>query len=93
MYKRQEPIRALWGCKDDFNADEVILVASSGITDMGARFVQNKPNFKVLNLDDIIIMGNKAQQRELSKDSEPIKEPVINQKTKARTGMGRRIDI
>ena len=88
-----EPIRALWGCKDDFNADEVILVASSGITDMGARFVQNKPNFKVLNLDDIIIMGNKAQQRELSKDSESIKEPVINQKTKERTGMGRRIDI
>ena len=88
-----EPIRALWGCKDDFNADEVILVASSGITDMGARFVQNKPNFKVLNLDDIIIMGNNAQQRELSKDNEPIREPAINQKTKERTGMGRRIDI
>lgn len=88
-----EPIRALWGCKDDFNADEVILVASSGITDMGARFVQNKPNFKVLNLDDIIIMGNNAQQRELSKANEPIKESAINQKTKERTGMGRRIDI
>lgn len=88
-----EPIRALWGCKDDFNADEVILVASSGITDMGARFVQNKPSFKVLNLDDIIIMGNTAQQRELSKANEPIREPAINQKTKERTGMGRRIDI
>ena len=88
-----EPIRALWGCKDDFNADEVILVASSGITDMGARFVQNKPNFKVLNLDDIIIMGNNAQQRELSKANEPIKEPAINQKTKERAGIGRRIDI
>ena len=88
-----EPIRALWGCKDDFNADEVILVASSGITDMGARFVQNKPNFKVLNLDDIIIMGNTAQQRELNKSNEAIREPAINQKTKERTGMGRRIDI
>lgn len=88
-----EPIRALWGCKDDFNADEVILVASSGITDMGARFVQNKPNFKVLNLDDIIIMGNNAQQRELSKSNESIKEPAINQKTKERAGIGRRIDI
>lgn len=88
-----EPIRALWGCKDDFNADEVILVASSGITDMGARFVQNKPSFKVLNLDDIITMGNNAQQRELSKANEPIKEPAINQKIKERTGIGRRIDI
>lgn len=56
-----EPIRALWGCKDDFNADEVILVASSGITDMGARFVQNKPAFKVLNLDDIIRMSQQAE--------------------------------
>ena len=61
-------------------------------SDMGARFVQNKPNFKVLNLDDIIIMGNNAQQRELSKANEPIKEPAINQH-KERTGMGRRIDI
>ena len=87
-----EPIRALWGCKDDFNADEVILVASSGITDMGARFVQNKPSFKVLNLDDIIIMGNNAQQRELNKSNEAIKEPAINQH-KEQTGMGRRIDI
>ena len=56
-----EPIRALWGCKDDFNADEVILVASSGITDMGAKFVQNKPNFKVLNLDDIIKMSKQVE--------------------------------
>lgn len=49
-----EPIRALWGCKDDFGANEVILVASSGITQSGADFISNKPNFKVLNLDDII---------------------------------------
>lgn len=88
-----EPIRALWGCKDDFGADEVILVASSGITDMGARFVQNKPNFKVLNLDDIIIMGNNAQQKELNKIKEPLQEPTINQQHKEKTGMGRRIDI
>lgn len=89
-----EPIRALWGCKDDFGADEVILVASSGITDMGARFLQNKPNFKVLNLDDIIIMGNNAQQREkLNKIKEPLEEPAINQQLKDKTGMGRRIDI
>ena len=52
-----EPIRALWGCKDDFQADEVILVASSGITQSGADFISNKPNFRVLNLDDVIAMS------------------------------------
>ena len=52
-----EPIRALWGCKDDFNADEVILVASSGITEGGKRFVRSKDNFRVLTLDDIILMS------------------------------------
>ena len=56
-----EPIRALWGCKDDFGADEVILVASSGITDAGAKFVHNKPNFKIMNLDDIIILSRQEQ--------------------------------
>jgi len=52
-----EPIRALWGVKNDFHADGVILVASSGITEMGAKFVQGKPNFQVLNLDDIIVLS------------------------------------
>lgn len=55
-----EPIRALWGCKDDFQADEVILVASSGITQSGADFINNKPDFKVLNLDDIINMSQQT---------------------------------
>ena len=58
-----EPIRALWGCKDDFQADEVILVASSGITQAGADFVSNKPNFKVLNLDDIIRMSQQVSSQ------------------------------
>lgn len=59
-----EPIRALWGCKDDFEADEVILVASNGVTQSGADFVSNKPNFKVLNLDDIITMSKQAESME-----------------------------
>ena len=84
-----EPIRALWGCKDDFNADEVILVASSGITDMGARFVQNKPNFKVLNLDDLIIMGNNAQQKELDLHNKQSFSTNSNQQVKT----GRKLDI
>lgn len=76
-----EPIRALWGCKDDFNADEVILVASSGITDMGARFVQNKPAFKVLNLDDIIQMSQQA------------KSISVNHKTISTVKSGRKLDM
>lgn len=58
-----EPIRALWGCREDFQANEVILVASSGITQAGADFISNKPNFKVLNLDDIIQMSMQINQQ------------------------------
>lgn len=76
-----EPIRALWGCKDDFNANEVILVASSGITQAGADFISNKPKFKVLNLDDIIRM---SQQINYSQNKD---DYVSNGKH------GRRLDI
>lgn len=58
-----EPVRALYGCKSDFGADEVIMVASSGLTDMSAKFVQNKPDYKVLNLDDIIRMSQQANNQ------------------------------
>jgi len=98
-----EPIRALWGCKDDFNADEVILVASSGITDSGARFVANKPNFKVLNLSDIIEMSNRPPVEynppKPKPKHEPVKiEPAKNEPAKtnsnktAKSRTGRRID-
>lgn len=76
-----EPIRALWGCKDDFNADEVILVASSGITDMGTRFVQNKSNFKILNLDDIIKMA-KSVRIENSQEIEEKQTALLNNQMK-----------
>ena len=75
-----EPIRALWGCKDDFEADEVILVASSGITQSGADFTSNKPNFIVLTLEDIIIMGNTANQNTFKNFEEDLQETTINQK-------------
>lgn len=89
-----EPIRALWGCKDDFGADEVILVASSGITDMGARFIQNKPNFKVLNLDDIIKMA-KQVQTEGNQETEKKANGHIEQSNEIRIPVksGRRLDI
>ena len=81
-----EPIRALWGCKDDFGADEVILVASSGITQAGADFVSNKPNFKVLNLDDIIRMSQQAQYTEI--------KPVVKQNMVHKSSTnGRKIDM
>lgn len=63
-----EPIRALWGCKDDFGANEVILVASSGITQAGADFISNKPNFRVLNLDDIIRMSQQVNNYQTQND-------------------------
>lgn len=82
-----EPIRALWGCKDDFGADEVILIASSGITQTGADFVSNKPNFKVLNLDDIIRM---SKMLEKIVETKPTK---IKSHTANKGSMGRKIDI
>ncbi len=53
--------RALWGCKDDFQADEVILIASSGITKGAADYINNKPNYTVYTLDDIIEMSQTEQ--------------------------------
>ncbi len=52
-----EPIRALWGIKDDFGADKVILIATNGITSSGKRFINNKPEYIVYTLDDIIKMS------------------------------------
>ena len=56
---------------------------------MGARFVQNKSNFKVLNLDDIIIMGNTAQQKELDLHNKQSFSTNSNQQIKT----GRKLDI
>lgn len=53
--------RALWGCKEDFDADEVILIASSGITKGAADYIANKQNYKVYILDDIIEMSQSIQ--------------------------------
>lgn len=89
-----EPCRALWGCRDDFNADEVIMVASSGLTTASTRFVQNKPEFKVYNLDDIIKM-TKQVQTESNQKTEEKTNILIEQSNKIKTPArsGRRLDI
>lgn len=89
-----EPVRALWGCKDDFNADEVILVASSGVTESSANFINNKPNYKLLVLDDIIRMSKEVQNLEQPiKKEKPMEKvnPATNVKSKAHHG--RKLDI
>lgn len=80
-----EPVRALWGIKDDWGADEVIMVASSGLTSSSIEFVRNKPNYKVLNLDDIIRMSQQV---------EPVKkESATVHKPKKHAVVGRKVDM
>ena len=91
-----EPVRALWGCKDDFGADEVILVASSGITEMGAKYVQNKPNYKVYNLDDIIIMSKQTQPQQIDNQLYDENETLVSsdkKETFVSSKYGRKLDI
>lgn len=57
--------RELNGVRDDFQADELILVASSGVTKSCKDFVSNKPYFKVYDLEDIIRMGLRPIRRRL----------------------------
>lgn len=83
-----EPVRALWGIKDDWSADEVIMVASSGLTSASVEFVRNKPNYKVLNLDDIIRMS----QQGLNK-TQPITKETTQHKPKQKAITGRKLDI
>lgn len=59
-----QELRALWGVMDDFRANVAIMVATDGITDMGRAFVSNKPNYKVLTLDDIIEMSINPEHSE-----------------------------
>lgn len=62
-YKTQaapESVRALWGIKDEFNADEVILVASSGVSKQSLKFINKRtPLYTLYTLQDIINMAMK----------------------------------
>lgn len=83
-----EPVRALWGIKDDWGADEVIMVASSGLTSASAEFVKNKANYIVLDLDDIIRMS------QCGLHEEPKQPKVVQVNTpKKSTVTGRKVDF
>ena len=59
-YKNTIPVsylRELNGLKEDFKADELIMVASSGISKDGYEFIENKPYYSILDLEDIMKLG------------------------------------
>lgn len=64
------------------------MVASSGLTSASVEFVRNKPNYKVLNLDDIIRMS----QQGLNK-TQPITKETTQHKPKQKAITGRKLDI
>ena len=64
------------------------MVASSGLTSASAEFVRNKPNYKVLNLDDIIRMSQQGLNQ-----TQPITKETTQHKSKQKTITGRKLDI
>ena len=50
-------VRELNGVREDYRAQRVIMVASSGASPQCYEFIRNKPYFDILDLDDIIEMG------------------------------------
>ena len=60
-YKAQaspEAVRALWGIRDEFKADAVIMVASSGVSKLSLKFInKRKPLYTLYTLPDIINMA------------------------------------
>ena len=68
-----ESVRALNGVKEDFGADKLIMVASSGLSSAGYDFLKNKPYYITLDLEDIIRMGLRPSEDDVI-DVEVIKE-------------------
>lgn len=52
-----EPVRALNGLREDFGADKLIMVASSGLSKAGYEFLENKPYYTTIDLEELISMG------------------------------------
>ena len=65
-----EYLRALNGVREDFGADVLILVASSGITRDGYSFIENKSYIRVYDLNDIIDMGLNSCENNVSNNNE-----------------------
>ncbi len=62
LYRAVEPeeLLALQGNKYYFNADDIIYVATSGITKFGQKFIDKLgTSFKVLELEDLILLAKK----------------------------------
>ena len=55
-----EPVRALYGVKEDFRADEVLMIASSGLTSSSQDFIKNKSCYKAMSLKDIMKMASQV---------------------------------
>ena len=68
-----EPLRALNGVREDFGADKLIMIASSGLSKAGYEFLENKPYYTVLDLEDIIKMGLRPTEEDVI-DVEVIKD-------------------
>lgn len=64
-----ESVRALWGIRDTFKADEVILVASSGVSEVSKKFIKkHSPCYTLYTLKDIIALAcNKKLTLKLTK--------------------------
>ena len=54
-------VRELKGIMEDYKADELIMIASSGMTGAAWKFVENKPYYKVMELRDVMQMAQKVE--------------------------------
>lgn len=63
-----EPVRALWGVREDFNANGAIFIAYSGVTQGAKDFAKGK-NLKILDIEDIINLSIQANSQEIYNDS------------------------
>lgn len=58
-----EPVEDLWNCMQNFSADEAVFIASSGYTSGCYDFVSDKPNYKLLTLDDLSLLAAQVHGR------------------------------
>ena len=66
-----EPVRALWGIKDSYNADRVMMLAYSGVTQGGEDFAEEKNRgrakgdwqYKICDINDIIRWYSMTESR------------------------------
>ena len=68
-----EPVRALWGVKDSFNADRVMMLAYAGTTKGGEEFIaeknygRSKENwlYKICDINDVMRWYHMAEKRQV----------------------------